>query len=158
MKPIWYVYELVDPANGETFYIGKGKGSRMYNHGPDDANQFKADRIKAIGNDKVIRRKIAEFWDESAALVCEYERIKENPSLTNIQCLPAKLITPTFLEDFYHYVLEDTSPEFAEHICRKWWWIKLINKTWYEQTWNQLLDVVIEHYLISCETITDSNT
>ena len=26
----WYVYRLTDPRNGETFYIGKGKGDRIF--------------------------------------------------------------------------------------------------------------------------------
>ena len=28
----FYVYRLIDPRNGETFYIGKGRGNRIYNH------------------------------------------------------------------------------------------------------------------------------
>ena len=27
-----YVYRLVDPRNGETFYVGKGKGQRIFDH------------------------------------------------------------------------------------------------------------------------------
>ena len=27
-----YVYRLIDPRNGETFYVGKGKGNRIYAH------------------------------------------------------------------------------------------------------------------------------
>jgi hypothetical protein len=27
-----YVYRLIDPRNGETFYIGKGRGDRMFSH------------------------------------------------------------------------------------------------------------------------------
>ena len=28
----WYVYRLVDPRNGETFYVGKGNGDRVFAH------------------------------------------------------------------------------------------------------------------------------
>lgn len=27
-----YVYRLIDPRNGETFYVGKGKGNRVFTH------------------------------------------------------------------------------------------------------------------------------
>lgn len=27
-----YVYRLIDPRNGETFYVGKGKGNRVFQH------------------------------------------------------------------------------------------------------------------------------
>jgi len=28
-KMKFYVYRLIDPRNGETFYVGKGKGNRV---------------------------------------------------------------------------------------------------------------------------------
>lgn len=28
----YYVYRLIDPRNGETFYVGKGKGNRIFDH------------------------------------------------------------------------------------------------------------------------------
>jgi hypothetical protein len=33
-----YVYRLIDPRNGETFYVGKGKGNRIFQHVNDPAN------------------------------------------------------------------------------------------------------------------------
>ncbi len=27
-----YVYRLIDPRNGETFYVGKGKDNRVFDH------------------------------------------------------------------------------------------------------------------------------
>ena len=32
----WYVYRLIDPRNGETFYVGKGKGNRIFSHAKGD--------------------------------------------------------------------------------------------------------------------------
>ena len=32
----WYVYRLIDPRNGETFYVGKGKGNRIFAHAKAD--------------------------------------------------------------------------------------------------------------------------
>ena len=31
-KLVTYVYRLIDPRNGETFYIGNGKGNRVFVH------------------------------------------------------------------------------------------------------------------------------
>ena len=47
-----YVYRLIDPRNGETFYIGKGKGNRLFAHAQGDTEEDslseKMDRIRAI--------------------------------------------------------------------------------------------------------------
>ena len=32
----WYVYRLIDPRNGETFYVGKGKENRIFSHAKGD--------------------------------------------------------------------------------------------------------------------------
>ena len=57
----YYVYRLIDPRNGETFYVGKGKGDRIFQHarsvpieivsaelGEEDAIELKLQRIKEI--------------------------------------------------------------------------------------------------------------
>jgi hypothetical protein len=53
-----YVYRLIDPRNGETFYVGKGKGNRVFDHvkcalqpsdEEDDVSE-KIDRIREIRN------------------------------------------------------------------------------------------------------------
>jgi hypothetical protein len=34
----FYVYRLIDPRNGETFYVGKGKGNRVFAHSRGERN------------------------------------------------------------------------------------------------------------------------
>jgi hypothetical protein len=52
----WYVYRLIDPRNGETFYVGKGNGDRVFQHAneaiskkrDEDSFDLKFQRIKEI--------------------------------------------------------------------------------------------------------------
>ena len=51
----WYVYRLIDPRNGETFYVGKGKGNRLFEHArglvadaDEEMSDPKLQRIKEI--------------------------------------------------------------------------------------------------------------
>ncbi len=90
----WYVYRLVDPRNGETFYVGKGKGDRVFQHakgavspsGDEDVTDLKAQRIKDIqkaGLDvgHVIHRHGIE--SEDVAFQIEGALIDAYPGLTN---------------------------------------------------------------------------
>src|SRR5256714_14850167 len=50
-----YVYRLIDPRNGETFYVGKGKGDRVFAHvkgasalEDEDSSDLKSRRIRDI--------------------------------------------------------------------------------------------------------------
>jgi hypothetical protein len=50
----YYVYRLIDPRNGETFYVGKGKGNRIFQHAraglklgnSDDADSSDEDAVE----------------------------------------------------------------------------------------------------------------
>ncbi len=88
----FYVYRLIDPRNGETFYVGKGKGNRVFAHvaGEQDANtdelSDKLQRIREIilaGFDvaHVIHR---HGLDNKTAIEVESALIDAYPGVTNI--------------------------------------------------------------------------
>lgn len=87
-----YVYRLIDPRNGETFYVGKGKGDRVFAHirldrglkADDFDNKVKRIReIRAAGLEvgHVIHR---HGLDEKTALEVEAALIDAYPGLTNV--------------------------------------------------------------------------
>jgi uncharacterized protein len=93
----WYVYRLIDPRNGETFYVGKGRGDRVFKHAKgalaaskdedaEDAIDLKFQRIKeiaAVGLEvaHVIHRHGIE--NENLAFQIEATLIDAYPGLTN---------------------------------------------------------------------------
>jgi hypothetical protein len=90
----WYVYRLIDPRNGETFYVGKGSGDRVFEHAmaalvygaDEDAVDLKFQRIKdirAAGLEvtHVIHRHNIET--SAIALQIEAALIDAYPGLTN---------------------------------------------------------------------------
>ena len=90
----YYVYRLIDPRNGETFYVGKGKGNRVFQHvtatlppGEKDAISDKIDRINRIRGDgfEVIHVIHRHGLAEMEAFHVEGALIDALPGLANIQ-------------------------------------------------------------------------
>jgi hypothetical protein len=89
----FYVYRLIDPRNGETFYIGKGKGNRVFDHargelaaGEDELDD-KLQRIREIRVDgfevaHVIHRH--GLATETLAFEIESALIDAYPGATNL--------------------------------------------------------------------------
>ncbi len=97
----WYVYRLIDPRNGETFYVGKGQRNRIFEHAKgeftdtaksdvgerEDATDLMMQRIKeilAVGLEvgHVIHRHGIER--EDVAYEVEAALIDAYPGLTNL--------------------------------------------------------------------------
>lgn len=87
----FYVYRLIDPRNGETFYVGKGKGNRVFQHAagelPDDsdADSAKLARIRQI---KLAGFKVQHVihrhgLESTTAMEVEAALIDAYPGLTN---------------------------------------------------------------------------
>lgn len=90
-----YVYRLIDPRSGTTFYVGRGRGNRVFSHAAgeekpsesEDAVSLKIRMIREIKNDgfqvqHVIHR---HGMNEENAKEVEAALIDAYPGLTNIQ-------------------------------------------------------------------------
>jgi hypothetical protein len=79
---VWYVYVLVDPRDEEPFYVGKGRGARMHHHEKESFAGVCSEKCNKI-NDihaaglKIIKKQLAFFWEERAALDFERDLISE---------------------------------------------------------------------------------
>ena len=49
----YYVYRLIDPRNGQTFYVGKGKGNRVFAHVNDALKTFDGESYEDNEEDDV---------------------------------------------------------------------------------------------------------
>lgn len=87
----YYVYKLIDPRDGRVFYVGKGKGQRMYQHEKEARRGKYSRKCKAIreiiGSGAKIRYEIDSHHKvEADAYARERELIDEIGlcNLTNV--------------------------------------------------------------------------
>lgn len=87
-----YVYRLIDPRNGETFYVGKGKGNRVFSHihaeenleGDDFDNKLKRIREIRLAGFEVAHVIHRHGMDDRTAFEVEAALIDAYPGLTNV--------------------------------------------------------------------------
>lgn len=89
----YYVYRLVDPRDGETFYVGRGVGNRVFDHMEEAEKErgtrersAKTDRIRAIhdaGQKVVTVLHRHGLRDDAETAVVEAVLIEAYPKLTN---------------------------------------------------------------------------
>lgn len=92
----YYVYRLIDPRNGQTFYIGKGKGNRVFQHilGAlklnDEEKETDSEKMKTIHQISSVGLDVIHIihrhgMDEKTAFEVEAALIDATQGLTNIQ-------------------------------------------------------------------------
>ena len=85
-----YVYRLIDPRNGETFYIGKGRGDRVFADIRADVDGDELDnKLKRIREIRVAGFEVAHVihrhgLDDATAFEVEAALIDSYPGLTNV--------------------------------------------------------------------------
>lgn len=85
-----YVYRLIDPRNGETFYVGKGKGDRVFSHASGDIeNDPLTEKLKRIRSIKIAGFEVAHVihrhgMDEKTAFEVEAALLDAYPGLSNM--------------------------------------------------------------------------
>lgn len=87
-----YVYRLIDPRNGETFYVGKGRGNRVFAHIRDELGQDGdevSEKLRRIREIRVAGFEVAHVihrhgMDDATAREVEAALIDAYPGVSNI--------------------------------------------------------------------------
>lgn len=91
----WYVYRLIDPRDGSTFYVGKGKGNRVFAHmrgevAAADDDELLSNKLKQLREIRLAGLEVIHvihrhgIADEKTAYEVEAALIDAYPGLTNI--------------------------------------------------------------------------
>ena len=90
-----YVYRLMDPRDGTTFYVGRGQGNRVFDHAagkqaPADSENGDSLKLKTVSEIRNAGLEVQHVihrhgTDEAAAREVEAALIDAYPGLTNVQ-------------------------------------------------------------------------
>lgn len=87
----FYVYRLIDPRNGETFYVGKGRGNRVFEHARAEIveNEAETDKLRRIREIRLAGFEVAHVihrhgLDNTTALEVEAALMDAFPATANI--------------------------------------------------------------------------
>ena len=94
-----YVYRLIDPRNGETFYVGKGKGNRVFAHigaegsleGDEIDNKLKRIREIRLAGFEVAHVIHRHGMDEKTAFEVEAALIDAYPAI-GLRCAVGRAV------------------------------------------------------------------
>jgi len=84
-----YVYRLIDPRNGETFYVGKGRGDRVFAHVRAVEGEELDPKLQRIHDIRLAGLEVGhvihrDAMDDATALHVEAAVMDAYPGLTNI--------------------------------------------------------------------------
>lgn len=126
----YYVYRLVDPRDGKTFYVGKGTGERVLQHGWDAVaadiptdKQRQINEIRAAGLEELV---IIQRYglNEETAFAIEAALIDVLPGLTNMVAGHGREFTAVPLMDliahFQPRQANITVPAILIRVQREW--------------------------------------
>lgn len=135
----YYVYRLIDPRNGQTFYVGKGKGNRIFQHvkcaidfydGVEETSDLDPNKLRIIRdilNDGLEVIHVIQRWNltEKEAFEVEAALIDAYQGLSNLQSghhTEYGVTNAELLEKRFNIKTYEEPTDFKYIIIKVRWW------------------------------------